>query len=110
MGTHDPSQMSHHLITDEATVEINQGKEMCIQNSTVDLAAKIRGPEDCTCREASEEVFQWETEMRLDLSRITRGKQPSRTEGQHGDIRVNKGGVYLRNIKGHKLARKQDAD
>lgn len=33
--------MSHHLITDEATVEINQGKEMCIQNSTVELAAKF---------------------------------------------------------------------
>ena len=58
--------MSHRLCTDDSTVEINQGKETLIQNSAMGL----RGKEDGTCEEASAKVFQRETEIRLDLSRI----------------------------------------
>lgn len=48
--------------------------------------------------------------MRLDLSRLPPGKIACEDRRLGWEHRVSKGGVSLGNIKGHNLARKQDAN
>lgn len=75
-----------------------------------DQLQKLRGKKGGTCGEASEEVFQRETEIRLDLSRLPPAKIACEDRRLGWEQRVSKGGVSLGNIKGYNLARKQDAN